>query len=73
MAVVLLWVWIAVVVVALIILLSAAVPLLGRLGKLRRAMRGLQIRLEAATKLQAKAEELQRRVLEVQESIPAQR
>jgi hypothetical protein len=63
---VLLWVWIAVVVIALVILVSAAVPLLGRLGGLQRAMRRMQLRQGEAIKLQEKAAVLERTVLEVQ-------
>ena len=63
----LLWVWIAVVVVALVILLSAAVPLLGRLGGMQRAVRRLRLRQEEAGKLQEKAAVLERTVLGVQE------
>jgi hypothetical protein len=66
-----LWVWIAVVVVALVILLSATVPLFGRLGRLDRAVARLRIRQEAAQGLQARAEELQQTVAAVQERVAA--
>ncbi|MEU4557710.1 hypothetical protein AB0F72_04940 [Actinoplanes sp. NPDC023936] len=61
------WVWIAVGAIALIILVSAAARLLGRLPELRRAAVKLQRRQEEAMRLQAAGEELQRTVLLVQE------
>ena len=67
----LLWVWVAVVVVASIILIGAAVPLLGRLGGLRRAALALNRRLAEVTQLQAAAGELERTVAGVQERADA--
>ena len=67
----LLWVWIAVVVVALVILVAAAVPLLGRLGGLRRAALRLQSRQADAVRLQERSLELERTVLEVQQRAEA--
>ncbi|MFC3744478.1 hypothetical protein [Paractinoplanes deccanensis] len=61
------WIWIAVVAVALVILGVAGGRLLGRLGGLRRAAVKLQRRQAEAAKLQQRAEELQRTVLEVQQ------
>lgn len=61
------WVWIAVVVIALIVLVSVGSRLLGRLFELRRAATRLQRRQEEALKLQAGAETLQRTVLGVQQ------
>ena len=63
----LLWVWIAVVVIALIIMGSAVVSLLGRLSGLRRAAVRLQRRQEEALKLQEGAAVLERSVLGLQE------
>lgn len=63
----LLWVWIAVVVIALIIMGSAVVALLGRLSGLRRAALRLQRRQEEAMKLQAGAAVLEQSVLGLQE------
>ena len=62
-----LWVWIAVVVVALIIVGSVALPLLGRLAGLRRAALRLQRRQEEAIRLQQRAAVLEQTVLGVQE------
>jgi nitrate/nitrite-specific signal transduction histidine kinase len=56
---VLLWIWIAAVVVALIVLVGAGVRLLGPLGGLRRAAVRLQRRQAQALTLQRGAEELQ--------------
>jgi uncharacterized protein YlxW (UPF0749 family) len=61
------WVWIAVVVIALIVLIFAASRLLGRLPALRRAAVKLQRRQEEAMVLQAGAEQLQETVLGLQE------
>lgn len=58
----LLWVWLAVVVFALIVLGVAAVRLLGRLGGLRRAAGRLQRRQAEAMRLQEALAELQERV-----------
>ncbi|MCU7726527.1 hypothetical protein ODJ79_22580 [Actinoplanes sp. KI2] len=63
----LLWIWIAVVVIGLVVLTASTVPLLGRLGELRRAAAKLQRRRQEATKLQAKVQVLQETVLEVQQ------
>jgi len=68
---VLLWVWIAVVVVALLILGFSAAPLLGRLGGLRRAVAKLQRRQAEAMRLREKAAVLERTVAEVQAKIAA--
>ncbi|WP_184956563.1 hypothetical protein [Paractinoplanes abujensis] len=61
------WIWIAVVVIALIILLAVGVRLLGKLDGLRRAGLRLQKRQADAAKLQAAAAELQETVLAVQQ------
>ncbi|WP_229076471.1 hypothetical protein [Actinoplanes sp. DH11] len=61
------WVWIAVVAIALIVLVSAAARLLGRLPDLRRAAVRLQRRQEEAMKLQAAGELLERTVLTLQQ------
>ncbi|WP_045742994.1 MULTISPECIES: hypothetical protein [Actinoplanes] len=61
------WVWIAVGVIALFILVWCGLRLLGRLSELRRAAVKLQRRQEEAMVLQAGAEKLQRTVLQVQE------
>jgi uncharacterized protein YlxW (UPF0749 family) len=61
------WVWIAVVVIALIVLIFAASRLLGRLPGLRRAAVRLQRRQEEALVLQAGAERLQETVQGLQE------
>ena len=71
MTLVLLWVWIAVVVVALLILGFAAAPLLGRLGGLHRALTKLQWRQAEAVKLREKAAVLERTMAEVQTKIAA--
>ena len=63
----LLWVWIAVVVVALIVMGIAVGSVVSRLGGLRRAAVKLQRRQEEAMKLQAGAAELERSVLGLQE------
>ena len=63
----LLWIWIAVVVIALIIMGSAVVSLLGRLSGLRRAAVRLQRRQSEAMKLQRGAEKLQHTVLGLQQ------
>ncbi len=61
------WVWIAVGAIALIVLVTAAMRLLGRLPELRRAAVRLQRRQEEAMRLQTAGEELQRTVLVVQQ------
>lgn len=57
----LLWVWLAVVVFALIVLGAAAVRLLGRLGGLRRAVGRLGRRQAEAVRLQESLARLQER------------
>ena len=61
------WIWIAVVVLAVLILGVAAAKLLGRLGGLRRAAVRLQWRQDEARKLQETAAELQRTLAGVQQ------
>ena len=60
------WVWIAVAAIALIVLVSVAVKLLGRLSGLRRAALRLQRRQEEALRLQAGAATLQQTVQDLQ-------
>ena len=60
------WIWIAVVVVAVIVLGAAGVRLLGRLDGLRRAAARLRLRQADAARLQQSALALQETVLEVQ-------
>lgn len=67
----LLWIWIAAVVLALIILGLAAFPLLGRLSALQRAMKKLQRRQEQAMKLQEHAAVLQQNLLGLQQRAEA--
>ncbi|MDT4994288.1 MAG: hypothetical protein QOH97_4180 [Actinoplanes sp.] len=62
-----LWVWLAVVVVSLIILGSAALSLLGRLSVLQHAAVRLQRRQQEAAKLQEGAAVLERSVLALQQ------
>jgi heme exporter protein D len=64
---VLTWVWVAVVVLALIIMGTAVMSVLGRLSELDRAARKLQARQAEAMKLQEGAAVLERSVLAVQE------
>lgn len=61
------WVWVAVVVLALIIMGTAVMSVLGRLSELDRAARKLQARQAEAMKLQEGAAVLERSVLAVQE------
>ncbi|MBU2664487.1 hypothetical protein KOI35_13370 [Actinoplanes bogorensis] len=61
------WIWIAVVVVAVIILGAAGFRLLGRLDGLRRAALRLQKRQADAAVLQQSAAELQEKLLDVQQ------
>jgi HAMP domain-containing protein len=61
------WIWIAAVVLAVIVLLAAALPLLGRLSALRRAGEKLGRRQAEAMRLQEKAAELERSVQALQE------
>ena len=63
----LIWVWVAVVVVALIIMGSAIMSVLGRLSGLERAARKLQARQSEALRLQEGAVVLERSVLALQE------
>ncbi|MET0425187.1 MAG: hypothetical protein ABW046_14990 [Actinoplanes sp.] len=65
------WIWIAVVVLALIILGVAGVKLLGRLDGLRRAAARLQRRQEDAAKLQVALAALQETVETVQQQVAA--
>jgi hypothetical protein len=67
------WIWIAVVVVALVILGVAGGRLLGPLGGLRRAAAKLQRRQAEALKLQKDVEQLQRTALDVQRRLEALR
>ncbi len=62
----LLWIWIVAVVFALFVLIGAAVPVLRRLGGLRRAAVRLQLRQADAAKLQASAAELEQTLAGVQ-------
>jgi hypothetical protein len=64
---VLLWVWLAVVVVALLILGFSVVPLLGRLSGLRRAAVKLRRHQAEAIRLQENAAVLERTLAEVQQ------
>ena len=57
------WIWIAAVVLAVVVLSAAVVPLLGRLAGLRRAAAKLQRRPAEAMRLQKRAAELARSVL----------
>ena len=66
----LLWVWIAVVVIAVVILVASAAPLLGKLGGLRRAVSRLRLRQEQALKLQEKLLVLQETVAQVEARVP---
>jgi Tfp pilus assembly protein PilN len=61
------WIWIAAVVVAAVVLLAAVVPLLGRLSGLRRAGALLQRRQAEAVRLQERVAELERSVLALQQ------
>jgi hypothetical protein len=65
------WIWIAVVVLALIILGVAGVKLFGRLDGLRRAAARLQRRQEDAAKLQVAVAALQETVEAVQQQVAA--
>lgn len=62
-----LWIVVAIVVLALVILGAAVMSVLGRLSALDRAMRRLLLRREQAVKLQAGAEELERSLAGLQE------
>ena len=63
----LLWIWVAVGVAALIILIAAVAPLLSRLGGLRRAGERLRLRQTEVTRLQVRAAELEQSVLGLRE------
>jgi hypothetical protein len=60
------WIWVAVVVLAVIVLIASFVPVLGRLSGLRRAAEKLQRRQAEAMKLQESAAVLEQSVLAVQ-------
>ena len=62
-----LWVWIAVVVIGLVVLGSAALSLLGRLSVLQHAAVRLQRRQAEATQLQEGAAVLEQSVLGLQQ------
>ena len=62
-----LWIVIAVVVLALVILGAAVLSVLGRLSALDRAMRRLMLRREQAEKLQEGAAVLERSLADLQE------
>jgi hypothetical protein len=70
---VLMWIWIAVGVLALVILATAGGRLLGRLGALRRAADRLQQRQAEAMRLQQEAAVLKQSVAALQERIAALR
>ncbi|GAA2594376.1 hypothetical protein GCM10010435_86720 [Winogradskya consettensis] len=57
-----LWIVVAVVVLALIILGASVLSVMGRLSGLDRALRRLLLRQEQATRLQQGAEELQEKI-----------
>jgi hypothetical protein len=61
------WIWIAVVVLALVILGAATVPLVGRLSALQRAAARLQRRQAEAMKLQQSAAMLEQTLLGLQQ------
>jgi hypothetical protein len=61
------WIVIAAVVLGLIILVAIALPVVGRLSGLRRAMTRLQRRQEEATKLQAGPQMLEQTLLGLQQ------
>ena len=67
----LLWVWLAVAVFALIVLVSAAVRLFGRVAVLRRAERRLRLRQAEALRLRDSLAKLQQTALVVQERVEA--
>ena len=60
------WIVIAAVVLGLVILVAVALPVVGRLSGLRRAMARLQRRQEEATRLQAGAQMLEQTLLGLQ-------
>jgi Sec-independent protein translocase protein TatA len=61
------WIWIAVVVLALLVLGAVSVPLLGKLSGLQRAVRRLQLRQAEVTKVQQGAARLESTLLGLQE------
>lgn len=61
------WIWIAVVVVAVVIMGAAGAPLVGRLSGLQRAVGRLRRRQAEAMTLQQGAETLQQTVLGLQQ------
>ena len=65
------WIWIAVGVIAMVILGTAAGRLLGRLGALRRAAARLQRRQADALRLQEEAAVLEQTVAALQERLAA--
>ncbi|KHD72241.1 hypothetical protein [Actinoplanes utahensis] len=65
------WVWIAVVVLAVVVLAAAGTRVVGRLQGLQRAARKLQHRQEEALALQVKAERMQQTMLELQQRAEA--
>jgi hypothetical protein len=60
------WIWIGAGVLGLIVLLAAAVPLVGKLGELRRAVARVQKRQSEAEALQAHAQQLEQTLLALQ-------
>jgi hypothetical protein len=60
------WIWVAVVVVAVIVLIGSFVPVLGRLSGLRRAAAKLQRQRAEAMKLQESVAVLEQSLLAVQ-------
>lgn len=66
----LLWIWIAVAVIALVILAVAGLRLLRRLGGLGRAVARLRHRQEEAVRLQEKLLVLQQTVAQVEARVP---
>jgi hypothetical protein len=60
------WIVIAVVVLALVVLVAVTIPVVGRLSGLQRAMLRLQRRQEEAMKLQEGAAELEQTMLGLQ-------
>lgn len=65
------WIWIAAVVLGLAILVGVAVPLVGRLGGLQRAVLRLQRRQQEALSLQASVAELEQTMLGLQQRAEA--
>jgi len=65
------WILLGGFVLGVIVLVLAALPLVGRLSTLRRALRRLQLRAEEAQALQVNAEELQQRLEALETHLPA--